>query len=200
MAPGILARATEPFFTTKPKGKGTGLGLSMAKGFCEQSGGAFAIASEPGIGTIVTLWLPQTRERRPATRQGGIPRPPASSRGCLLVVEHDADVRDSLVRTLEDAGFDAVGVANAVLARGLIERGLEIDLLVTDYAMPGLTGTDLMEELRIQRPGLPAILLTCDAVDAAMPFGAGCVLLQKSVHPQQLVHHVWQSLAAQMVG
>ncbi len=194
----ILARAAEPFFTTKPKGKGTGLGLSMAKGFSEQSGGAFAIDSEPGTGTVVTLWLPQTPERAPARRP--IFMPPSTAVGRrLLVVEDDTDVRDSLVRTLEDAGFDTIGVANAMVARSLIERGLEIDLLVTDYSMPGLTGAELLEELQHRRPGLPAILLTGHVNEVALPFSANFVLLQKPVHPQQLIHHVWQSLAAQMV-
>jgi len=194
----ILARAAEPFFTTKPKGKGTGLGLSMAKGFSEQSGGALTIVSEPGIGTVVTLWLPQTRERMPARRQTFMPPPSAVLARRLLVVEDDTDVRDSLVRTLEDAGFDAIGVANAMVARSLIGRGLEIDLLVTDYSMPGPTGTELLEELQQQRPGLPAILLTGHVEDLAIPFNARFILLQKPVHPQQLIHHVWQSLAAQM--
>jgi signal transduction histidine kinase len=199
MEPHILARAAEPFFTTKPKGKGTGLGLSMAKGFAEQSGGALAIVSERGIGTIVTLWLPQTQERLPARRHVFMPPQSVTPARRLLVVEDDADVRDSLVRTLEDAGFDAIGVANAMVARNLIERGLDIDLLVTDYSMPGLTGTDLLQELQLKRPGLPAILLTGHVDEVSMPFNANFVLLQKPVHPQQLIHHVWQSLAAQMV-
>jgi len=195
-----LERAAEPFFTTKPKGKGTGLGLSMAKGFAEQSGGAFSIASAPGSGTVVTLWLPQAPARAQARR--AVYALPAANAPVqrLLVVEDDLDVRDSLVRTLEDAGFDAVGVANAVLAVALIERGLEIDLLITDYSMPGITGMELLNEVQARRPGLPGILLTGHVDDVPVPLGGRIAVLQKPVHPNQLIHHVWQSLMAQMVS
>jgi signal transduction histidine kinase len=195
-----LERAAEPFFTTKPKGKGTGLGLSMAKGFAEQSGGAFSIESAPGAGTVVTLWLPQTRERAPARRAvcaaPGF-RAPVQR---LLVVEDDPDVRDTLVRTLEDAGFDAVGAPNAAVAVGLIDRGLEIDLLITDHSMPGMTGLELLNEVQVRRPGLPGILLTGHVDEVPAALGGRVMMLQKPVHPNQLIHHVWQSLGAQMVS
>jgi signal transduction histidine kinase len=194
-----LERAAEPFFTTKPKGKGTGLGLSMAKGFAEQSGGAFSIASEPGHGTIVTLWLPRALARAPARRAVYAVPPSTGPVQRLLVVEDDAEVRESLVRTLEDAGFDAIGVASAEVAAGLFERGLEIDLLITDYSMPGMTGMELLNEVQARRPGLPGILLTGHVDDVPAPLGARVVLLQKPVHPNRLIHQIWQSLAAQMV-
>jgi len=195
-----LERAAEPFFTTKPQGKGTGLGLSMAKGFAEQSGGAFSIASEPGHGTVVTLWLPRAQAQAPARR--AVYAAPASAAPVqrLLVVEDDPDVRESLVRTLEDAGFDAIGVANAVMAGGLIERGLEIDLLITDYSMPGMNGMELLNEVQARWPVLPGILLTGHVDDLPVPLDGRVVMLQKPVHPNQLIHQVWQSLAAQMVG
>jgi len=193
-----LARAADPFFTTKPKGKGTGLGLAMAKGFAEHSGGALTIASHIGIGTAVTLWLPQAPERAAAARSVPLPLPSEAAAGRLLIVDDDADVRDSLVRALEDAGFDAIGVANGMIVGDLVERGLQIDLLITDYAMPGMNGVELLEAVHLQRPDLPAILLTGSMDDVTTASGARVVLLQKPVHPNQLIHHVRQSLAAQM--
>jgi signal transduction histidine kinase/CheY-like chemotaxis protein len=200
MAAAVLERAAEPFFTTKPKGKGTGLGLSMAKGFAEQSGGAFSIASEPGAGTVVRLWLPQAGEPAPAWRPGRMAPAGTLPARRLLVAEDDGDVRESLVRTLEEAGFDAIGVADAMGAQRLLERGLEIDLLITDHAMPGITGLELLNEVQARRPSLPGILLTGHVDDVPEALGGRVVPLRKPVHASQLIHHVWQSLSAQMVS
>lgn len=194
-----LERAAEPFFTTKPPGKGTGLGLAMAKGFAEQSGGAFSISSEPGIGTAVTLWLPPARgsaARRPLPQATEA----AETARRLLVVEDDAEVRESLVRILQESGYDAIGVANAVMAKSLLESGLDIDLLITDYAMPGMNGLELLNEIQARRPGLPGVLLTGDVDDVPAARGGHVVLLQKPIRPHQLIHHVRQSMAAQMAN
>jgi signal transduction histidine kinase/CheY-like chemotaxis protein len=195
-----LGRAAEPFFTTKPKGNGTGLGLALARDFAEQSAGAFAIASEPGLGTVVTLWLPQA-SAAPPKRRPAVVAPFATARfRRLLVVDDDADVRDSLLRTLQEAGFDAVGVGHAAVARDLLARGMAIDLIIADFAIPGINGIELVEVAQALRPDLPAILLTGNVGDVTFSPDARFVLLQKPVRPHELIRHVLETLEAQFVS
>ncbi|HEY0649304.1 ATP-binding protein [Phenylobacterium sp.] len=169
--PADLARVVEPFFTTKPRGKGTGLGLSMAKGFAEQSGGALSVESEPGRGTTVTLWIPQADAslKPPDTVSRQDVRCPAldGDGRRVLVVDDDEQVRDGLMSSLQDAGFATIGAEDAAAALGQLDRGAQVDALVTDFAMPGLNGLDLIHEVHARRPGLPAILLTGDLQDLA---------------------------------
>ena len=185
-----LARAAEPFFTTKPKGKGTGLGLSMAKGFAEQSGGAFAIASEPGRGAMVSLWLPQAETviAPTATPTDSSQRRPAHR---VLVVDDDELVREMLLSSLEDEGFVAVGAEGADSALAQLDRGARIDALITDLSMPGKSGWDLVRELQSRWPELPIVMLTGHVGDDATEAidqrrGERFLLLQKPVAPEQL--------------
>ena len=202
-----LARATEPFFTTKPKGKGTGLGLSMAKGFAEQSGGAFAITSQPGLGTTVTLWLPQTDAPLAVTPgRAAVPaRPPDSmGRRHVLVVDDDDAVRETLTLSLADAGFVVAGAEDGPAALEYIDSGAMMDVLVTDFSMPGINGIELIRAAQDRRPGLPAILLTGHVGDVAAwhsdeaqdrqftPF----TLLQKPIQSAHLAEHIAAALAA----
>ena len=189
-----LARAAEPFFTTKPKGKGTGLGLSMAKGFAEQSGGAFAIASEPGRGSAVTLWLPEaeTIAAPSAPRTASKRRRPAHR---VLVVDDDELVREMLLSSLEDEGFLVLGADGADGALAQLERGHKIDALITDLSMPGKSGWDLVRELQSRRPDLPIVMLTGHVGDDATealdhPHGGRFLLLQKPVAPDQLARRL----------
>jgi signal transduction histidine kinase/CheY-like chemotaxis protein len=189
----VLARSAEPFFTTKPKGKGTGLGLPMAKGFAEQSGGAFSIASVPGRGTTVTLWLPEAEAPHTA--------PPVPARiltdralnapGRVLVVDDDDLVRETLILSLKEAGVVAVGVRNVDDALSELEGGVDVDAVITDLSMPGRSGWELLRELRTNRPELPAIMLTGHVGDLAAealghPHAERFLVLQKPVSPQQL--------------
>ncbi|GAA0569872.1 hypothetical protein GCM10009416_05490 [Craurococcus roseus] len=176
-----LARATEPFFTTKPLGQGTGLGLAMARGFAEGSGGTLAIASEPGRGTRVSLWLPivvdgdarrlreaplePPVERRPAPPRAATPAPAGRPR--VLLVDDEAMVRDVLAAQLRDEGFDVLEAGEGYAALALLDRGEALDAMVSDLAMPGLDGVALTREAKRRRPGLPVILLTGYAADAA---------------------------------
>ena len=156
----VKARATEPFFTTKPEGRGTGLGLAMARGFAEQSGGRLEIDSAPGQGTVVTLWLPM------ATAADEAP-PKAESEGRagtkavrLLLVDDDEAVRSVLAALLGEMGHSVTQAADAEAALALLDGGLMPDLLVTDLSMPGMDGIALLRKTWRRRPGLPAILLT----------------------------------------
>lgn len=152
-----LARATEPFFTTKAKGKGTGLGLAMARGFAEQSGGGLAIASTPGQGTTVTLWLPASAALAAATAPFA---PATASAHRILLVDDDDLVRETVAAQLIDLGY-TVRAAPGAQAALLVLAGAEPpDLLLTDFSMPAMNGLALIRAARDLRPDLPAILLT----------------------------------------
>jgi len=156
-----LKRATEPFFTTKGAGRGTGLGLSMVDGLVAQSGGAMRITSRVGLGTTVELWLP-VAEAVEAKR----PRPAAVSRieeaHCcrVLVVDDDPIVLAGTVAMLEDLGHSVCEATSAAEALQMLGAEPEVDLVITDHAMPGMTGTELAAQIRQHWPELPIVLAT----------------------------------------
>ena len=196
MPPEVLARVSEPFFTTKPKGKGTGLGLAMARGFAEQSGGGLFIESEPGRGSTVSLWLPRARETDAVTASEPGPEGTAavpSGSVALLLAEDKEEVRAVLVGYLEDHGYTVRAAEDAAAALALLEDGFRPDALVTDFSMPGtMDGLGLVAEVRRRMPRLPAVLVTGHAGEAGPgrleeaersgPFA----LLRKPVEPQAL--------------
>ena len=153
-----LARATEPFFTRKGVGKGTGLGLSMVHGLAAQSGGALQILSRIGEGTQVELWLPQSRDvfepRRAVAVVSRMPQP----RMRILLVDDDALVSTGTAAILEDLGHDVVEASSGNQALALIEADPHFDLVITDHAMPGMTGLELARRLRTMFPALPVVL------------------------------------------
>ena len=168
-----LARATEPFFTTKSDSKGTGLGLAMAKGFVEQSGGALRITSVRGLGTTVTLWLPcaETEAKCALSAKAKLAQdnetPPAHVRGLrVLLVDDEALVRDALADDLAALGWTVITAATGAEALAHIDQPEVLDLLVTDLAMPGMDGLALIRAARERKPRLPALLLTGHAGDA----------------------------------
>ncbi|HVM23649.1 MAG TPA: response regulator [Sphingomicrobium sp.] len=161
IAPDNLEKVMEPFFTTKQVGKGSGLGLSMVYGFAKQSNGAFRLDSELGKGTTAELWLPRApEERRPekATAAEG-PRPALRPLKVLLVDDHD-EVRSTTAAVLEDGGHEVVEASTGPEALKLLKRDRKFDLLISDYAMPHLTGTDFLREARRLCPGVPGLLIT----------------------------------------
>jgi CheY-like chemotaxis protein len=163
MSAATLARACEPFFTTKPPGQGTGLGLAMARGFAHQSGGGLAIESAPGRGTTVTLWFPEAVGVLVASGPAALPRRtalsvPASAR--LLVVDDDAMVREVVVGQMEERGYRVAQAGDGLEALAQLDGGAAVDLLISDFAMPGMNGLTLIQEARRRRPDLPVLLLT----------------------------------------
>lgn len=155
-----LARAVEPFFSTKGVGKGTGLGLSMVFGLAQQSGGALRLESAPSSGTTATLWLPvATVTSLPSGRMPDVISQ-ASARARILFVDDDLLIAGSTVDLLEDLGHQVVEVHSGTEALRLLEGGLAADLLITDHAMPGMTGIELVREVRRQYPQLPILLAT----------------------------------------
>ncbi len=160
----VLARATEPFFSTKTAGgatagAGTGLGLAMARGFAEQSGGALEITSAPGRGTTVTIWLPASAGPALAERKAA-PPPPARLVADVLLVDDDEDVRESLAAGLTEMGCHVRTVASGEAALAMLGDLGKIDCLVTDLSMPGMNGIALVAAIHARHPGLPAIVLT----------------------------------------
>ena len=157
-----LGRAADPFFTTKGIGKGTGLGLSMVHGFARQSGGALQLESELGNGTRAHIWLPVAaqapdEQRRPIAdesyRGEDLPRK-------ILVVDDDAIVLMNTAAMLEDLGHVVVEAGSAREALQQFRSQDDFDLIITDQAMPGMTGSDLVAAVRKERPTMPVILAT----------------------------------------
>ncbi|WP_165923622.1 PAS domain-containing protein [Bosea sp. BK604] len=193
-----LARATEPFFSTKELGKGTGLGLSMIHGLAIQLGGALRLSSRAGEGTRAELLLPATEERRPVPPTLQIePRvdAEAATRRSILVVDDDPLIAMSTVALLEDLGHVVTEANSAAEALGLVEGGDRFDLVVTDYSMPKMNGGQLALALRQMRPDLP-ILLASGYAD--LPPGADIDLprLAKPYDQKQLQREIAKLLGS----
>ena len=160
-----LRRAVEPFFTTKGVGDGTGLGLSMVQGLAEQSGGRLELRSEPGAGTVAELLLPAAGRAAdaPAGSAGVASAATVAGPGGrrrILVVDDDELVLRGLAGILSRLGHEVHRAASGASALEALARHDEIDLLVTDQLMPGMTGAELAAAVRERRPGLPVILAT----------------------------------------
>ncbi|AHE53469.1 hypothetical protein NX02_08730 [Sphingomonas sanxanigenens DSM 19645 = NX02] len=179
-----LARAVEPFFTTKEIGRGTGLGLSMVHGLMAQLGGAFMLDSELGRGTAAALYLPIATSQSNA--EAPISRPPQAVSNTplgILVVDDEELVRNGtadMLRILGHRVAEASGGAEAL--RMLMAAPHEIELVITDYKMPGMDGAELAERIRAERPDMPMLLISgyTGAVDPIAdiprlnkPFGLG---------------------------
>ncbi len=153
-----LKRATEPFFTTKGAGHGTGLGLSMVDGLVAQSGGAMRIVSKPGAGTTVEMWLPASALPADPARLA-LPDRIARCRPCrVLVVDDDPGVAEGTAAILEDLGHVTVTVESGEHALNVLETDPAIDVVITDQAMPRMTGTELAACIRRKWPRLPVVL------------------------------------------
>jgi CheY-like chemotaxis protein len=155
-----LARAVEPFFSTKGIGKGTGLGLSMVHGLAEQLGGGLTITSSPGKGTTVDLWLPISPFAAEVDGPAPDPRSAPLTQGRALLVDDEDLVRMSTADMLMDLGYEVVEARSAEEALHMVQEGLHPDLVVTDHLMPGMSGVELARELRSRRPDLPVLIVS----------------------------------------
>jgi CheY-like chemotaxis protein len=160
-----LARAVEPFFTTKGIGKGTGLGLSMIHGFAEQSGGRLVLKSRKGEGTTAEIWLPLAQSQPVIAVEQEVGEPVSSSLGSsqvltVLVVDDDHLVLMNTAAMLEDLGHEIVEATSGEQALRALRRPRRSDLVITDQLMPGMTGTQLVEAIKAEWPHLPIILAT----------------------------------------
>ena len=162
MSADTLARAAEPFFTTKPVGKGTGLGLAMVHGLAAQSGGTLRIESVPGRGTCVELWLPHADGDAPANACSAQAEPALlSARACcVLLVDDDPLVLKGTAAMLEDLGHTVVETGSAHQALALLRAGAAFDLVITDQIMPSMTGVEMVAEIARMNPRLPVLLVS----------------------------------------
>ncbi len=155
-----MAKAIEPFFTTKGIGQGTGLGLSMVHGLAAQLGGGLSIESAPGAGTKIHLWLPVSQvlpDRLVAMTEID---PSQLSRGVALVVDDEDLVRASTAHMLGELGYTVREARSAEDALALLDDATHVDLLVTDHMMPGLTGTDLAKQVRNSHPDIRVLVIS----------------------------------------
>ena len=157
-----LARAIDPFFTTKEVGKGTGLGLPMVYGLAEHSGGQLILRSEQGRGTTAEVWLPVAKKTAAGTEANAPPQWPYTEqrRLIMVVVDDDSLVLTNMAAMLDDLGHKVFEASSARQALDILRRESGVQLVVTDLAMPGMTGLQLIQEIKDTWPNVPVILAT----------------------------------------
>lgn len=188
--PEVVSRIFEPFFTTKEIGKGTGLGLSQVYGFALQSGGTVHVSSEPGSGTVISLFLPRSSEEPSVTGANATPnvRIDLAKHRRILLVEDNLDVADVAKANLADLGFSVIHSQTASEALAWLSHDDAFDLVFSDIVMPGdLDGIELARALRRTHPNLPVLLTTgySDATSAASK--EGFAIVHKPFRQEQLV-------------
>ena len=190
MTSDVMARAFEPFFSTKESGQGTGLGLSQVYGFVKQSRGHISIYSEVGEGTTVKIYLPRLIGEEAASERKKTNPTRARPGECILVVEDESDVRAYVVETLQQLGYDVLEAADGKSAIALMSRhDGEIELLLTDVVMPGMNGRELAAEAKRLHPKLRVVYMTGYSRNAIVHQGRldpGVELIQKPLAGAQL--------------
>jgi two-component system, cell cycle sensor histidine kinase and response regulator CckA len=192
-------RVFEPFFTTKEQGKGTGLGLATVYGIVRQSGGHVWVYSEPGVGTTFKVYLPCV-ESVPASSPAESPASAASGTETVLLVEDEPSIRAVASRVLAGRGYTVLSAAHGddALRVARAHPG-DIDLLLTDVVMPGMSGSTLARDLMAERPGLRVLYMSgytdADIVHHGV-LDPGTMFLEKPFTPQVLARHVRDALDA----
>jgi PAS domain S-box-containing protein len=210
MTPEVLERIFEPFFTTKETGKGTGLGLATVHGIVHQSGGHVQVESEPGRGARFTILLPRAESEAGAAEVSQRPRPARDERRAqrrtevLLLVEDEENIRRPAVEILESRGYQVLSApdANAALAIAEGHQG-PIHLLITDVIMPGLSGSQLAEQLSPRRPEMRVLYISGYPEDAISHHGVlspSKHFLQKPFPPGQFLDKVREVLDTAPAG
>ncbi|MGN6156276.1 MAG: response regulator [Sphingomicrobium sp.] len=189
ISPKNLEKVMDPFFTTKAVGKGSGLGLSMVYGFARQSNGAFRIESVLGAGTTAELLLPRASDSAPKEQPAATPRKRrrTNRKLSILLVDDHAHVRSTTAAVLGDFGHKVVEAADGTDALRVLREDCSFDLLITDYAMPHLSGTDLLRAAQDICPDVPALIVTGYAeADAIRDRPEHVEILQKPFTPEAL--------------
>jgi len=185
MSEEVINRAFEPFFTTKPVGKGTGLGLSQIHGFAAQSGGRAEILSSPGEGTTVRILLPRSEKMlADAHASDAVPMSRPGLR--VLLVEDNPHVLAFARHLLEDLNYEVLAADCGERALELLGEGKEVDLLLADVVMPGLSGIDLADAVRKLKPNLPVVLATGYSDEILRGSGADFEVLRKPYDTESL--------------
>jgi CheY-like chemotaxis protein len=189
-----LERVTEPFFTTKEVGKGTGLGLSMVYGFVSQSGGALDISSEEGSGTKVTLWLPRAPARAAEVADPGSAATcstPARQGLRILLVDDNEAVRATTEALLIDLGHAVEAAEDGPSMLKRLGDGQSYDLIITDYAMPLMSGGEAMIQARNVHPDIRAIIISGYAdAEAIEKKPAGIHILGKPFSSNEMIRAI----------
>ena len=192
-----LDRIFEPFFTTKEQGKGTGLGLATVYGIVRQSGGHVRVFSEPGVGTTFEVYLPCV-DAAPAHGAAEAPATPAAGTATVLLVEDEPSIRGVAARVLERRGYTVIAAAHGedAITAARAHPG-NIDLLLTDVVMPGMSGSALARTLAHERPGLRVLYMSGYTDDDIVHHGvldSGTMFLEKPFTPRILAQHVRDAL------
>ena len=199
MSEEVMERAFEPFFTTKSLGKGSGLGLSQVLGLAKQLGGGVRLASDGGQGLEVTLYLPISPapdKAKPAELPAEPPRATPGAR--VLVVDDDPDVRRFIVDLLEDSGYGVASAVDGPAGLQTLEEQGPFDLLLLDFAMPGMTGSEVARAVRGASPGQPILMMTGYLEHEAVLSELGAQpMLQKPFDPSELLFRVAALIARQ---
>jgi signal transduction histidine kinase len=182
----VRKRAMEPFFTTKDVGKGTGLGLSTVYGTMRQLGGDVRIVSAPGAGTSVSLYLPRATPAAEDASPTVLIAPVMPRNGHLLVVDDDPDVRTVMAALLRDDGYHVIEATSGAEALSVLDSGAAVDALLADYAMPEMSGLQLLRQARSRRPDLPAAIITGYA-SVSMENESDVAVLRKPISRETLI-------------
>jgi len=176
-----VAKATEPFFTTKGPGKGTGLGLSMVHGLAAQSGGLLRIMSELSVGTTLELWLPMAKTTAAMQSSAAAPLNSAPHVGAcrVMIVDDDLLVMTGTSAMIEDLGHTPIEAHSGAEALAKLASGTEVDVVITDHAMPNMTGLELARCIQEKYSGIPIILATGYAELPVDPMSLGILRLAK---------------------
>jgi len=193
MSEEVMERAFEPFFTTKPLGKGSGLGLSQVLGLAKQLGGGVRLDSEPGEGVKVTVYLPISPQPDAAAGPLELPaEPPRAPAGAkVLVVDDDPDVRRFIVDLLEDSGYAVSAAVDGPAGLKVLDEEGDFDLLLLDFAMPGMTGSEVARTVRRRDADQPILMMTGYLEHEAVLSELGAQpMLQKPFDPSELLFRV----------
>jgi CheY-like chemotaxis protein len=197
MGEDVMERAFEPFFTTKPLGKGSGLGLSQVLGLAKQLGGGVRLDSEPGRGVEVTVYLPISPAKQGAPQIDLPAEPPRAAQDArVLVVDDDPDVRRFIVDLLEDSGYGVASAVDGPTGLEALEDQGPFALLLLDFAMPGMTGSEVARTVRAKDPEQQILMMTGYLEHEAVLSELGAQpMLQKPFDPSELLFRVAAMIA-----
>jgi CheY-like chemotaxis protein len=186
MPPEILAKVFEPFFTTKPIGKGSGLGLSQVFGVAKQSGGGVRVDTAVGEGTSVKIYLPRATEGVSATPSPPPAAPLLKGGAVILLVDDDSAVREVTAGILHDLGYGVIEAGSGGAALEILDTRTAIDLMLLDFAMPGMNGAEVAKEAKGRRPDLPILFATGFADAAALLVAPEAEIIHKPFVEEEL--------------
>ncbi|BBK32939.1 PAS domain S-box-containing protein [Stella humosa] len=197
MTPDVLAKAFEPFFTTKKVGEGSGLGLAQVYGFAKQSGGGVAIDTEAGQGTTIRVYLPRADGEavRPVARIADARADGSGDGRTILVVDDDAAVREVTASRLRELGYQVIEAGSGGRALEILDGGRPLDLLLLDYAMPGMNGAEVAREAAQRRPDLAVMFITGFADLGALADVSDDRIVPKPYNDAELASKVRKALA-----